>query len=70
MANLSLYLDNADKGVKIVLVAAIVPAAHVSSIFVAAAAQVNATISTLATSLQICTHCMTAGDLLTTAKTI
>jgi predicted transcriptional regulator len=69
MANLSLYLDNADKGVKIVLVAAIVPAAYVSSIFVVAA-QVNATISTLATSLQICTHCMMAGDLLTTAKTI
>lgn len=69
MANLSLYLDNADKGVKIVLVAAIVPAAHVSLIFVATA-QVNATISTLATSLQICTHCMTAGDLLAAAKTI
>lgn len=37
MANLNLYLDNADKGVKIVLfVAAIVPAIRVPSIFVAA----------------------------------
>lgn len=41
MANLNLYLDNADKGVKIVLVAAIVPATRVPSIFVAAARELT-----------------------------
>lgn len=41
MANLNLYLDNTDKGVKIVLVAAIAPATRVPSIFVAAARELR-----------------------------